>query len=323
MTPTSASPNVGGKAKKNGHTMRIKHRYLQYDSHLKIIKPVKALLDQSSNSYKYKEDLECVIPTFKYTLEFYLYEDSPNFITLQKEINNFLKPQVIGTEYEKNDFKNAEWFIINAGEYQYPQPQNDFGYLQATFNTEYYCKTCGIGKVQNAPYRLRTLPKQPNNQFWGLHWEFDAIFVRQETKNIFEKENIKGIHFSNPVLHKKNIVIENFYQLHIDNILDKGFDNYNAQKITCKINNEEGFKSDNILQNCGRVKFHHPRIGGYLFDKDIFNKYYDIVESYEYFGSGGSSSKLQIVSKKIKDIIDSNKLKGLSFIPVMHEKLTR
>lgn len=303
--------------------MRIKHRYLTWDSHLKTIKPLRTILDKYSHIYKYEEDLGCIIPTFKYQIEFYLYEDNPKFENLKKEVSKFLKPQVIGTEYEKTDIKNAEWFIVNAGEYQYPQPEDDFGYLKTTFNTENYCEKCGIGKLQNAPYRLRTIPKQHNNQFWGLHWEFEAIFVRQETKNILEKENIKAIHFSNPVLNKKNIPIEDFYQLQIGIILEKGFDNYNAQTITCKIDNEENWNTNNNLKYCGKIKFHHPRIGGYLFDKNIFNPNFDIVESSEYFGSGASASRLQIVSKRVKNLVEQNKLKGLSFIPIMHERLIR
>lgn len=303
--------------------MRIKHRYLQYDSHLKTIKTVRGILDKYSHSYNFKEDLECVIPTFKYTIEFYLYEDNPDFGVIKQEISKFLEPQVIGTEYEKADIKNAEWFILNTGEYQYPQPEEDFGYLKATFNLDKYCHLCGIGKVQNAPYRLRTEPKQPNNQFWGLHWEFAAVFVRLEAKNILEREKIKGISFSNPVLHKKNIPIEGFYQLHIETILNKGFHNYNSKTITCKINNEENLNTDKTLQCCGRIKFHHPMIGGYLFDKSIFDKNFDIVTSSEYFGSGGSANRLQIVSKNFKQIVEKNKLKGLSFIPVMHDELER
>jgi hypothetical protein len=303
--------------------MRIKHRYLTWNNHLKIINPVRAILDKYSHLYTYKEDHECVIPTFKYTIEFYLYEDNSNFEILKKEIGKFLEPQVVGTEYEKADIENAGWFIVNTGGYQYPQPEDDFAYLKATFDTENYCDLCGIGKLQNAPYRLGTLPKQHNNQFWGLHWEFESLFVRQETKSLLEKENIKGIRFSNPVLNKKNIPVEGFYQLHIESKLDKCFDNYNAQIITCKINNEEGLNTDNNLKCCGRQKFNHPRIGGYLFDKNGFKPNFDIVESNEYFGSGASASKLQIVSKRIKNLVDKNKLKGLSFIPIMHERLIR
>ena len=303
--------------------MRIKHRYLTWDSHLKTIQPVKDMLDKFSHTYKYKEDLNSVIPTFKYQIEFYLYEDNPEFNVIKNEVGKFLEPQVIGTEYEKKDIKKAEWFIINTGEYQYPQPEDDFGYLNVTFNLDNHCRLCGIGKIQNAPYRIKTNPKQFNKQFWGLHWEFSAIFVKQETKDILEREKIKGIRFSHLVLHKKNIPIEDFYQLHIDTTLSSGFSNYNTKTITCKINNEEDLNKESTSHCCGRIKFHHPMIGGYLFDKHIFDNGFDIIESNEYFGSGGSANRLQIVSKRFKDIVEKNKLKGISFIPIMHERLER
>jgi len=303
--------------------MRVKHRYIQFDSHLKIIQPVKKILDKYSCTYNYEEDLDCVLSAFKYNLKFELYEDATDFAVLQQELSKFkLEPQ-IGTIYEKAEIEKAEWFIISKGHFQYPQPDGDFGYREATFDLKNYCHLCGIGKVQNAPYRLKTEPKQRNHQFWGLHWVFDAIFVRREAKNILKREQIKGISFSQPVLHKKNLPIEDFYQLHIHTVLNKGFDSYNTKIITCKFNNEENWHKDPNLNYCGRIKYHHPMIGGYLFDKQIFNKDFDIVETYEYFGSGASANKLQIVSKRFKEIVEKNKLKGLVFEPIMHEKFKR
>lgn len=301
--------------------MRITHRYLRWDSHPKIIKSVQIILDKYNISYKYKEYLASVIPSFKYSIEFYLNEDNPNFAILKSQIDNFgIEPQT-GTIYEKSDIENAEWFIVSTGQYQYPQPEDD--YLEKTFNLENYCNLCGIEKNQNAPFRLRTEPKQYNNQFWGLHWEYFAIFIRQEAKNILEKENIRGMRFSKPVLNKKNIEIDGFYQLHIDTILNKGFDSYNTKIITCKINNEENCNTDINSKCCGSIKFHYPMIGGYLFDKKTFNHDFDIVQSNEYFGSGGSADRLQIVSKRFKKIIEKNKLKGLSFTPIVHDRLER
>ena len=301
--------------------MKIKHRYLQFDSNLKTINPVRTILDKYSNIYEYKEDLNCVIPSFKYTLEFYLYEDNPIFGIINYEISKFLEPQVIVTEYEKVDIKNADWFIASTGQYQYPQPEDE--YLERTFDLGNFCNLCGIGRVQNAPFRLKSEPKQHNNQFWGLHWEFFAVFVRQEAKSILEKEEIKGISFSKPVLNKKNIEIEGFYQLHVDTILDKGFDSYNTKAITCKINNEENCNKDVNQKCCGRIKFHHPKIGGYLFDKSIFNSDFDIVQSKEFFGSGASANRIKIVSKRFKELVEYNKLKGLSFTPIMHERFVK
>lgn len=300
--------------------MRIKHRYSTWDGHLKIINPVMKILDKYSHDYNYKEDLDCVIPTFKYQIEFYVYEDNPEFDKIKNELGKYLEPQIVGTEYEKEDIKNAEWFLINTGEYQYPQPEDDFGYLKATFNLENYCNWCGIGKIQNAPYRLKTEPKQRNSQFWGLHWDYDAVFVRQETKNILEREKIKDIRFTNPVLHKKDSPIQDFYQLHIDKVLDKGFDSYNTKTVTCKFNNEENCNKEKEKDYCERIKYHHPKIGGYCFDKMIFDSDFDIVETNEYFGSGANANKLRIVSKRFKEIVEKNKLKGLDFTPLVHER---
>ncbi len=294
-----------------------------YDSHTNVIGPIKRTLDRYSCEYKYKEDLHCVIPSFKYLIEFYLYEDTTGFEDLKEAVDSYGIISQVGTVYEKADIENADWFVINTGEYQYPQPEGDFGYLKATFDLDAYCGVCGIGKIQNAPYRLKAEPKQTKNQFWGLHWEFEAIFVRPETKQFLENEKVKGIAFSKPLLHKKNSEVESIFQLHIDTILDRGFDDYNTKTVTCKTDNEEECNIDTNLKCCGRVKFHHPQIGGYLFNKSLFNPDYEIVQTNEYFGSGGSAARLQVVSKRIKNLIEKQKLKGLSFTPIVHEQSRR
>ena len=61
----------------------------------------------------------------------------------------------------------------------------------------------------------------------------------------------------------------------------------------------------------------------YLFDKSIFNSDFDIVQSKEYFGSGASANRINIVSKRFKELVENNKLKGLSFTPIMHERLIK
>ena len=107
---------------------------------------------------------------------------------------------------------------------------------------------------------------------------------------------------------------------HIVKILDKGFDNYNTKTITCKFNNEENCNNERENDYCGRIKYHHPMIGGYCFDKNVFDSDYDIVETYEYFGSGASANRLQVVSRRFKEIVEKNKLKGVVFTPIVHER---
>lgn len=301
--------------------MKIAHRYLHWESSPEIIQPVKRILDKYNIKYKYKEDLETVISTFRFKIEFYLYEGTNNFKELKDEITKTgLLPQIIGSEYEKEDFAKAEWFVIDCGGSQYPQPEDT--YLEATFNLHSHCHSCGMGKIQDAPFRLRT-PKQNNLHFVGLHWEYEAMFVKPESKKILEVENIKNISFSKPVLNRKNIDIEVLDQVHIQTVLDKGFDSYNTNIITCKLNNEEDCNKDESKFYCGKIKYHHPKVGGYVFDKNIFNSNFDIALTNEYFGSGGSANRLKIVSKRFKELVEKHNLKGLYFYPIFHERIIK
>ena len=301
--------------------MKIIHRYIKSDSELNTIKNIKEILNSFSIKYKYEEDTSSEIPSFKYFIEFYLYEDHRDFLIIKSKLRGIITEQYIGIEYEKNDFQNADWFIMSTGQYQYPQPEDN--YLDLTFDTSNHCEICGIGKIQNNPFRLKNLPKQRRNQLWGLHWEFESLFIRNEAKRIIEKEKINGIEFSKTVLHKKNVPIDDFYQLHINKTLRSGFKNYNSKMITCKLNNEEQCNNDNKLEYCGKIKYHHPIAGGYLFQREIFKEKFDLALTYEYFGSGGNANRLIVCSKNFKNIIEKNKLNGLEFIPIIHEKIKR
>lgn len=294
--------------------MRIQHRYLTFEKNRQLTKLLDTLVVRFKEQEKsYGEGVQ------SYFLEFFIYEDNPRFQELKKAIQAFDIIAQVGTIYDKADEAQANWFIVSTGQYQYPQPED--GYKEATFDLSHYCNICGIGKVQNAPYRLKSEPKQQNSQFWGLHWEYEPIFVRQEAKNILEQEQIQGVRFSQPVLHRKNIPVQGIYQLHMDMTLNPGFNPYNTNRITCKINNEENCNLNSDTKCCGRIKFHHPRRGGYLFEAATFSANKDIALSHEYFGSGASANRLVIVSKRFKEIMDKYKLKGLEFVPIVHSKL--
>jgi hypothetical protein len=76
--------------------MRILHRYLTWDGHTKVIKPMKTVLDKFSIEYSYSEDPECVIPSYRHKLEFFLYEDDPRFVEIKSAVDKFkIIPQVV------------------------------------------------------------------------------------------------------------------------------------------------------------------------------------------------------------------------------------
>jgi hypothetical protein len=285
------------------------------ENKLNTVKAIINLLNEYSIDFSYKEDVNRVSYLYKYNLEFFVYEDIFSFEKIQNKLKKFDLYRDLLKEYDKMDMENAQWYIIGTSQYQYPQPEDSYGYRNITFNLDNYCPLCGIGKIQNNPYRLKHEPKQKPNLFWGLHWEYEPIFVREEIKNIFEKEKINRIHFSQPVIHKSNKPIERFYQLHIETILEKGFITDNANTVTCKINNEEGRNKNDELKCCGRIKYNSCRI--LEFDKKIFSHGNDFCLTNEYFGSGLSAYRRTIISKKIYEIIKKYKLRGLEFEPIL------
>jgi len=298
--------------------MRIQHRYLSFEKNKRFL----ILLDKLSIRYKIV-DRNLDEKTHLYILEFFLYEDNPRFIEMTAELTAFgIEPQ-IGTVYDKDDIAKANWFYIFTGEYQYPQPEAEFGYLRATYNLDHYCSNCGIGRMQNAPFRLKTTPKQPNNQFWGLHWVHDAVFIRSQAKRILEMEHVREISFSKPVLHKKGEEVEDLWQMHIQTELGQGIDDYNLSKEICEyIEDKESIEvgPPKLIHYCGRIKYNFPRRGAITFSQSSFQNMPDIVRSHEWFGSGGKAMQLVIVSKRIKQLVEKNKLKGLSFAPIFEER---
>ncbi len=85
--------------------MKIVHRYIKSDSQPDDIRLIRQILDRFQIKHKYEEDLESVISSFKYSIKFYLYEEHNDFLRVKSELNNIIKEQIIGTEYEKGIMK--------------------------------------------------------------------------------------------------------------------------------------------------------------------------------------------------------------------------
>ena len=56
-------------------------------------------------------------------------------------------------------------------------PDHDFGYQLATFDLSDHCESCGIGRSQRVPFRIRGEPSWGKNQVPQLNWVFDEYFA--------------------------------------------------------------------------------------------------------------------------------------------------
>ena len=318
--------------------MRIKHRFatvMQKD--MKKSKEIRNILEKYSIKYEYEEENNVL--GFHWSLIFFLYDDMVSFDKIYNTIKPYEFVELLSNEFDKNEMNNAEWYEIVAPSCQYPQPDDDWSYYKFTFDTKKWCPYCNVGKIQNNPYRLLKKPKQKSTQFWGLFWEAEALFCGEAIKNIFERENIQGIHFIQPV-NKRGIPFEGYYQIIMETVLDKGFIPINRKAILCdeKTYHKEDYQTiietvfkdfiptnremvlcDEKTHHCGKVKY-EPAVGGNNFDKNIFSAKVDFCLSNEWFGSGWQADRLIIISKKVYEIIKKNKFKGLIIEPIFHNE---
>lgn len=214
------------------------------------------------------------------------------------------------------------WYLIQTGQFGYPQPENDFGYISMTYDISRACKTCNIGLIQKDEFRFKSEPKAKHSNFIGLNWVFDQIFVRQVVKDKLESESIKGIKFSQPVIHKTGLPVQGLYQLHIDNLLDSGLITENLKIEKCEMPKEKSMIKfltaikSNLINGpfCGQIKYNFPQGDNKLKIKaDSFSDKIDFVRLNYYFGSGGSSNRPILVSERIKDLIEKEKWRGAFF----------
>ena len=188
----------------------------------------------------------------------------------------------VGTLYDKQDFeKSTLYAYIGAWENGYPQPEKNFGYREVTYDTSNYCKECGTGAVQKAPFQIKKQPNWGKKMMFDLGWVHDEIFVnRQIYESVFKKYGISKM----PVLqYKTNVELDDTFQLKIPSI-DVAMDMKGYSFELCK--------------PCGEKKY-DPQIKGYCpgFKGPIPAR--PLFKSLEYFGDGGRAFHRIFMSKSL------------------------
>lgn len=217
-----------------------------------------------------------------------------------------------------------QWFHLSTGQFGYPQPEKDFGYLNQTYDLSNACPTCHIGLVQKKEFRFKSEPKATHSQFLGLNWVFDQIFIRTPIIDIFHKEGITGISLSPPVLHKTSQPLDTIRQLHVNTVLDGAIITNELKNEICEYPKDKGqikFLSSmgsSLLKGpfCGQVKFNYPIGKQFYFKTNSFGNSPDFIRIKEWFGSGGSASQPIFVSNRVNEIIKRHNWRGAFLSPV-------
>ena len=227
-------------------------------------------------------------------------------------------PESTYPEFMKYLQRSTKRFHLQTGQSGYPQPASNFEYQQITYKPESGCKTCAIGYEQHQPFRFKSEPRSKNRQFIGLNWVFDQIFVRDVVKTEFEKQQITGVQFSRPLLHKTGEPLATIYQLHIETLLAPALiENHLTQEV-CEFPKDPQLVSflmandSNLTRGpyCYKTKYNFPHKRPMVFDASAFDNTPDFVRTSEWCGSGGMACRPILVSEKVKEIITNNQWKG-------------
>jgi hypothetical protein len=235
-------------------------------------------------------------------------------------------PELINLIFTRDETDSAEWLEVGAvGHHGYPQPEDDFGYLEATYDTGAYCRHCGIGAVQKAPFRLRAEPQASHSQFIQLNWVFDEFFVRKAAQEGIAAAGLTGMEFIAPVLHKSGRPSGQVAQMRIAAVLDPALLEFGGlEPVLCTESNEPwspnqpgGFGSwSRGHPYCARVKYGGMPKGPFRFRRDAFDGAPDVVKSHEWFGGGGAAWRTILVSQRFRRLVLGARWRGISFEPI-------
>jgi hypothetical protein len=224
-------------------------------------------------------------------------ESDPQWPEWHEWINRRRPSDIVQTRFSGEEIGQAEHLAIRAdGQIGYPQPHEaDFGYLEATYDLSEYCESCGVGKLQKAPFQMKREPKWGHRGILQLNWVFDEFFVQVgEPASVFQAVGVEV----RPVADRSLSELATVMQLNI------------AETIPIDARDLDG----QSCPKCSRIKY-LPVVRGMtpaLLDRPTARMF----KSVEWFGSGASAWRETIITQEVRAALDRSGIQGLAFIPV-------
>ena len=202
----------------------------------------------------------------------------------------------VSPSFSEAEVAAARWLeLLPDWHHGYPQPEDDFGYRELTYDLSAFCWTCGIGAIQKAPFRMRREPRWGRRGILQLNWVFDEFFVTPEVwATIFEPHGIAR----RPVLKRGGAELQGVVQLDVGEQVDIRTEGLEAE--TCPA--------------CGRVKYLPIKRGP--LPEFVDDPSGHMATTRESFGSGASAHHAVVLSRELGAAIRSANVRGASVHPV-------
>ena len=201
----------------------------------------------------------------------------------------------VDTEFSKGEISGASYCVLRPTHISgYPQPEEDFGFLEQTFDLGDYCAECGLGARQNSSFRVKKTLKWGRNSFLQLNWVGGVCFMLASAwRDYLAPLGVQSCSVEDTQGHR----LENMVQLVAD------------ARVPLTMEDVSGV----VCSSCGRERYEPHTLG--FFPAPAERSELPIFRSAEYFGSGHRSFNEIIVSAKVVAAIQASGLRGVRLWP--------
>lgn len=224
-------------------------------------------------------------------------ESHPNWRDIEALLKQWRLSDVPHTEFTDQEIDAAEWAALSAtAHHGYPQPRDDeFGYLEVTYDLTDYCEECGVGARQRAPFRMKGEPRWGRRHVLQMHWVYDRLFVKPDVwSGVFAPHGVKCL----PVLDAKGTTLSTVLQLDIPV----------AARMRCDGRPSQSCKA------CRRVKFDPVNRGRMPPLSSRHGESLALTE--QWFGAGASAHSAIVASHELVEVMRTAKLRGVQYHPL-------
>jgi hypothetical protein len=210
---------------------------------------------------------------------------------------------MVFTRSTESERSAASWLAMHAtGHHGYPQPEDH--YLEATYDVSTYCRACGAGAVQRAPFRFRRDPRLKPQRLLQLNWVFDVFFTGLTTwQQVFQP---LGVGSRDVVLQRTGAVLPSIVQLE-------------TPEAPAPLNLAKHGHAVCVL--CGRVKY-LPHTRGFLPAFAGPAPRSPLAVSRELFGSGASAYRTVLATGPLYRAMHAANVRGVSFVPAVQPAIS-
>jgi rRNA maturation protein Nop10 len=202
---------------------------------------------------------------------------------------------LVSTDFTAAEVSAAAWLhVVPTWHHGYPQPED--GYLEATYDLAEHCRTCGIGAVQRAPFRMKAEPRWGRNGLLQLNWTFEEYFATPEVyREVFAPRGVSA----RPVLDRTGRrELSTVVQLVVPERV--GARMSGAPSETCS--------------GCGGTKY-LPHVRGPFPPLETAPSGHWCWTD-QWFGSGASAHRAVLASRELVNALVARRVRGATFKPV-------